>query len=83
MWIFLTTRQTTKIRNALVNNMSTDTNLSKAQISKIIQSSRSFGFWLGNFEKKAHTNIAIPLARDNFPRLVSNLTSNTIDKFER
>ena len=54
--------------------MSTDTNLSKAQISKIIQSSRSFGFWLGNFEKKAQTNIAIPLARDNIPRLVSNLT---------
>ena len=63
--------------------MSTDTNLSKAQISKIVQSSRSFGFWLDNFEKKAHTNIAIPLARDNFPRLVSNLTLNTINKFER
>ena len=35
--LFLTTRQTTKIRNAFVNNMSTDIKLSKVQISKIIQ----------------------------------------------
>ena len=36
--LFLTTRQTTKIRNAFANNMSTDIRLSKAQISKIIES---------------------------------------------
>ena len=29
------------------------------------------------------TNIAVPLARDNLPGLVSNLTSNAINKFER
>ena len=29
------------------------------------------------------TNIAIPIARDSLSRLVSNLTSNTINKFER
>ena len=40
--LFLTTRQTTKIRNAYANNMSTDIKLSKAQISKIIQSVGSF-----------------------------------------
>ena len=34
--LFLTTRQTTKIRNAFAN-MSTDIKLSKAQISKIIR----------------------------------------------
>ena len=34
----LTTRQKTKQRNAFNNNMSTDLKLSKAQISKIIQS---------------------------------------------
>ena len=34
--LFLTTRQTTKLRNGSANNMSTDTNLSKAQVSKII-----------------------------------------------
>ena len=33
--LLLTTRQTTKLRNATENNMSTDINLSKAQISKI------------------------------------------------
>ena len=34
----LTTRQKTKLRNAFNNNISTDLKLSKAQISKIIQS---------------------------------------------
>ena len=32
--LFLTTRQRKKIRNALANNMSTDTKLSKAQLCK-------------------------------------------------
>ena len=36
--LLLTTRQKQKLRNAFNNNMSTDLNLSKAQISKIIQS---------------------------------------------
>ena len=36
--LLLTTRQKTKLRNAFNNNMSTDLELSKAQISKIIQS---------------------------------------------
>ena len=81
--LFLTTRQTTKIRNAFVNNISTDIKLSKAQISKIIQLGRSFGSWLGNLGKKALTNIAIPLARDNLSGLVSNLTSSAMNKFGR
>ena len=81
--LFLTTRQTTKIRNAFANNMSTDIKLSKAQISKIIQSGGSFGSWLGNLGKKALTNIAIPLARDNLSGLVSNLTSSAMNKFGR
>ena len=34
--LLLTTRQKTKLRNALNNNMSTDLKHSKAQISKII-----------------------------------------------
>ena len=34
----LTTRQTSNLRNAIENNMSTDIKLSKAEISKIIQS---------------------------------------------
>ena len=38
--LLLTTRQKTKLRNAFNNNMQTDIKLSKAQISKIIQSGR-------------------------------------------
>ena len=40
---FLTTIQTTELRNVFVNNMSTDVKLSKVQISKIVQSGRIFG----------------------------------------
>ena len=36
--LLLTTRQKTKVKNTFNNNMSTDLKLSKAQISKIIQS---------------------------------------------
>ena len=40
--LLLTTRQKTKVRNAFNNNMSTDLKLSKAQISKVIQSGGFF-----------------------------------------
>ena len=46
--LLLTTRQKTKLRNAFNNNMSTDLKLSKAHISKIIQ---SWGF-LGSLLSK-------------------------------
>ena len=65
--LFLTKRQTTKIRNAFANNISTDIRLSKNQIAKLIQSGESFDSWLGNLGNKALGNIAIPLARDNLP----------------
>ena len=54
--------------------MRTDIKLSIAQISKIIHSGGSFGSWLSNLGRKALTNIAVPLARDNLPGLASNLT---------
>ena len=41
--LLLTTRQKAKLRNAFSNNMSTDLKLSRAQISKIIQSGRFLG----------------------------------------
>ena len=41
--LLLTTRQKTKLRNAIENYMSTDIKLSKTQISKIIQSGGLFG----------------------------------------
>ena len=81
--LFLTTRQTTKIRNVFANKISIDMKISKAQICKAIQSSRCFGSWLGNLAKKTLTNIAITLAKNNLPGLVSNSTSNAINKFER
>ena len=63
--------------------MSADVKLSKAQISKIIQPGVSFGSWLANIGKKALTNVAIPLARDNWFGLVSNLTLTAINTFDR
>ena len=80
--LFLTTRPTTQLRNAFANNMSRDIKLSKAQLSKIIHSGRSFGSWLVDLEKKGLTNIAINLARYNLPGLVSNLTSNAINNLK-
>ena len=38
---------------------------------------------LGNLGKKVKTDLAICLARYNLPQLISNLSSNTIMKFER
>ena len=60
--------------------MSTDLKLIQ---NKIIQSERSFGYWLGNLGMKLLTNVPIPFARDNLPGLVSNITSNAINNFER
>ena len=61
--LLLTTRQKTKLRNAFNNNMSTDLKLSKAQISKIIQS----GGFLGSLLSKIAgplMKVAVPLARN-------------------
>ena len=60
--LLLTTRQKTKLRNAFNNNMSIDLKLSKAQISKIIQSG---GFIGSLFSKLASPflKVAIPLAK--------------------
>ena len=81
--LFLTAIKTTKIRNVFANNMSTNIKLCKAQIFKIIESGGSFYSWLGNLGKKELTNIAILLVRDNLPVLACNLTSSSINKFNR
>ena len=61
--LLLTTREKTKLRNAFNKNISTDSKLSKAQISKIIQSGGFLGSLLsklaGQFMK-----LAIPLAKN-------------------
>ena len=41
--LLLTTRQTTKLRNAIDNNLQTDIKFSKAQISRIVQSGGFLG----------------------------------------
>ena len=45
--LLLTTRQTNKLRNVIENNLQTDIKLSRAQISKIIQSGGFLGKILG------------------------------------
>ena len=46
--LLLITRQSTKLRNAINNNMATDLKLSKAQIKKLIQSGGFLGKLLRN-----------------------------------
>ena len=53
--LLLTTRQNTKLRNAVNNNSATDIKLSKAQIKKIIQS--------GGFLGKLLSKLAGPLMK--------------------
>ena len=61
--LLLTTRQTTKLRNAIENNMSTDIKLSRPQIFKIIQSE---GFLISLLSKLAgpFMKVAVPLAKN-------------------
>ena len=63
--LLLTTRQKTKLRNAFNNNMSTDLNLSKAKISKIIQSGGLLGSLLSKLAGPL-MKVAIPLANKCF-----------------
>ena len=64
--LLLTTRQNTKLRNALNNNSAIDKKLSKAQIKKIIQS--------GGFLGKLLSKLAGPLMKVAMP-LVKNVLS--------
>ena len=76
--LLLTTRQKTKLRNALNNNMSTDIKLSKAQISKIIQS----GGFLGSLLSKLAgplMEVAIPLAKNVLAPLGITVAASAID----
>ena len=61
--LLLTTRQKIKLRNALNNNMSTDIKLSKAQITKIIQSGGILGSLLGKLAGLL-MKVAVPLAKN-------------------
>ena len=64
--LLLTTRQTTKLRNATEKNISTDIKLSKVQISKIIQSGVFLGRRFGPLLKTGLPlikNVIKPLAK--------------------
>ena len=74
----MTTRQKAKVRNAFNNNMSTDLKLSRAQISKIIQS----GGFLGSLLSKLAgplMKVAIPLAKNVLPPLEITSAASAID----
>ena len=76
--LLLTTRQKTKLRNAFNNNMSTDLKLSKAQISKIIQS----GGFLGSLLSKLAgplMKVAIPSAKNVLAPLGITVAASAID----
>ena len=78
--LLLTTRQKTKLKkkNAFNNKMSTDLKLSRAQISKIIQS----GGYLGSLLNKLAgplMKVAIPLAKNLLAPLRITAAASTID----
>ena len=76
--ILLATRQKTMLRNSFNNNMSTDLKLSKAQISKIIQS----GGFLGSLLSKLAgplMKVAIPLAKNVLAPLGITAAASAID----
>ena len=76
--LLLTTSQKTKLRNAFNNNMTTDLILSKAHISKIIQS----GAFLGSLLSKLAgwlMKVAIPLAKNIWALLGITAAASAID----
>ena len=76
--LLLTTRQRTKLRNAFNNNMSTDLKLSKAQISKIIQSGGFLGSLLSELAGPL-MKVAVPLAKNILAPLGITAAGSAID----
>ena len=76
--LLLTTRQETELRNAFKNNMSTDLKLSKAQISKIIQSGGFLGSLLSELAGPL-IKVAIPLAENVLASLGIRAVASAID----
>ena len=77
--LLLTTRQTTKLKNAFENNIiSTDINFSRAQISKIIQ---SWVFLSSLLSKLAGPlmNVAVLLAKHILAAIGISAAASTID----
>ena len=76
--LLLTTRQNTKLRNAINNNLATDIKLSKAQIKKLIQS----GGFLGKLLSKLVgplMKVALPLTKNVLALLGLTAAMSAID----
>ena len=76
--LLLTARQSTKLRNAINNNLATDIKLSKAQIKKLIQS----GGFLGKLLSKLAgplMKVAMPLAKNVLAPLGLTAAMSAID----
>ena len=76
--LLLTTRQTTKLRNAIENNMSRDIKLSKAKISKIVQSEGFLGL-LSSKIAGPLMKVAVPLAKNILAPLGIRAAASAID----
>ena len=72
--LLLTTRQNTKLRNAINNNLATDIKLSKAQIKKLIQS----GGFLSKLARPL-MKVATPLAKNVLAPLGLTAAMSAID----
>ena len=76
--LLLTTRQNTKLRNAINNNLATDIKLSKAQVKTLIQS----GGFLGKLLSKLAgplMKVAMPLAKNVLAPLGLTAAMSAID----
>ena len=76
--LILTTRQNTKLRNAINNNLATDIKLSKAQIKKLIQSRVFLGKLLSKLVGPL-MKVAMPLAKNVLAPLGSTAAMSAID----
>ena len=76
--LLLTTSQKIKLRNAFNNNILTDFKLSRAQISKIIQSGRFLGSLLRKLAGPL-MKVPIPLAKNVFALLGITAAASAID----
>ena len=76
--LLLTTRQNTKLRNAINNNLATDIKLSKAQIKKLIQSGGLLGKLLSKLASLL-MKVALPLAKNVLAPLGLTAAMSAID----
>ena len=76
--LLITTRETTKLRNAIENNMSTDIKLSKAHMSEIIQSGGILGSLLSKLAGPL-MKVAIPFAEKVLANLGILAAASAID----